>query len=354
MRKSLLSWYHKAKREMPWRNTKDPYRIWISEIMLQQTQVHTVTPFYLRFLECFPTVKDLAGAEPGDVMKAWEGLGYYGRARNMHKAAQYMLLYFDGHVPDSQEALLTLPGIGLYTANAILSIAFGKAVPVLDGNVIRVLARLFHVTENVDRPTTVKSLWEMAQTLLPMKHAGDFNQAVMELGATLCLPRFPLCGSCPVSVHCQAFRLGIQAELPVRTPKKTIPHYDVTAGIIWKNGRFLIALRPPKGLLGGLWEFPGGKKKEGETLEECLKREIREELNIDIHVGNHLVSVNHAYTHFRITLHVFHCAFVEGEVRHLGCDGHHWITSRDLDTYAFPAADRKVIALLKHKEEAYL
>ncbi len=281
---------------MPWRDTRDPYKIWISEIMLQQTQVTTVIDYYHKFIAKFPTVKHLAGAEMGSVMKVWEGLGYYGRARNLHKAAQEVMDRFQGKIPDNEDDLSSLPGIGRYTAGAILSIAFGKPVPVLDGNIIRLLSRIFHITENVDQTETKNALWTLSKMIIPQRNVQDFNQGLMELGAMICGPRNPHCIDCPLSKLCEAHRLSIQQELPVRSPKKKIPHYNVTAGIIWKKDKVLITLRPPKGLLGGLWEFPGGKQKAGESLRDCLKREIREELSIDIKVKELLISVKHTYT----------------------------------------------------------
>ncbi len=343
----LLEWYAVEKRNLPWRRTKDPYRIWVAEIMLQQTQVATALSYYNRFVRRFPSVRSLARASLDDVLKAWEGLGYYGRARNFHRAACMVVSRSGGKVPDTWEAFSSLPGVGRYTAGAVLSIAFGRRVPILDGNIIRLFSRLFRITENTDLNATRDGLWDMAASLLPEKNLRDFNEALMELGATVCQPRSPLCARCPLAGLCEAKRLSLQNELPVRTPRKPVPHFDVTAGVIRKGGRFLITKRPPKGLLGGLWEFPGGKVEKGETLEACLKREIREELKISIRVGRPLVSVRHAYTHFKITLHVFECRFIRGKIRLIGCDDAAWVTAADLGRYAFPGADRKVIEQIK-------
>ena len=319
--------------------------------MLQQTQVSTVTDYYRRFVSAFPNVEALAAADIHQVMKAWEGLGYYSRARNMHRAAGEIMQRFNGKIPDTQEALLSLPGIGRYTAGAILSIAFERPAPVLDGNVIRVLTRIFHITDNVDKRSTQHVLWLLAEKLLPETEIRDFNQAMMELGAVVCKPRNPDCSHCPVASVCDSKKLDIQEALPVRSPRKPVPHYDVTAGLIWKNNRFLITLRPPKGLLGGLWEFPGGKLEAGETLEACLIREIHEELSLTIRIRSPLISVKHAYTHFKITLHMFECETMRGSIRidpDAVCD-FRWITVSELDEYAFPGADRKVIEILKRK-----
>ncbi len=348
--KKLLSWYDKRARPLPWRETRDPYRIWVSEVMLQQTQVKTVELYYGRFVGRFPSVEDLAQAAPDDVMKSWEGLGYYGRARHLHRAAREVVERFNGRVPDTLEALLSLSGIGRYTAGAILSIAFEKPEAVLDGNVIRVLSRMFHVTDDVRKTSTQKMLWSLSEGLLPKRRIRDYNQALMELGALVCRARNPACSDCPVSAICEANRLSLQRELPVKSPRKPIPHHEVTAGIIWRDDRFLITRRPPKGLLGGLWEFPGGKLEQGENLEGCLKREIREELGITIEVGACLISVEHAYTHFRITLHAFECRYKGGRIRLIGIDDYRWILPRELDDFALPAADHKIIARLKNRK----
>jgi len=346
-RRRILSWFRKEKRDLPWRRTSNPYRILVSEIMLQQTQVAAALKYYRKFIRQFPTVQKLAEAPIDDVLKVWEGLGYYGRAHNLHRAAQSIVLRHGGRIPDSLDALSSLPGIGRYSAGAVLSIAFGKRIPVLDGNIIRVLSRVFRITENIDDRDVRNRLWGLAESLLPRKHVREFNESLMELGATVCKPRNPDCPHCPLAKFCEANGHAVQHELPVKTPRRPIPHYDVTAGIIWKQGKFLITKRPPKGLLGGLWEFPGGKREKGETLETCLAREIKEELDIAVRVQDHLVSVDHAYSHFRITLHVFRCEYRKGKIRMHGCDGYRWITARELDRYAFPGADRKVIGRLK-------
>jgi A/G-specific adenine glycosylase len=349
-RKKLLSWYDKQARPLPWRETKDPYRIWVSEVMLQQTQVKTVELYYGRFVDRFPSVEELACAAPDEVMKLWEGLGYYGRARHLHRAAREVVERFDGSIPDTLEDLLSLPGIGRYTAGAILSIAFEKPEAVLDGNVIRVLSRMFHITDDVRKGSTLRRLWSLSEGLLPKRRIRDYNQALMELGALVCRSRNPACPDCPVWAMCEAFRLSLQRELPVKSPRKPVPHHEVTAGIIWRDDRLLITRRPPKGLLGGLWEFPGGKLEPGENLEGCLKREIREELGIAIEVGALLTSVEHAYTHFRITLHAFECRYRGGRIRLIGIDDYRWILPGELDEFALPAADHKIIALLKNRK----
>ncbi|MFO7682545.1 MAG: A/G-specific adenine glycosylase [Chloroflexota bacterium] len=349
----LLTWWDAGHAALPWRSTRDPYAIWVSEIMLQQTQITTVIPYYERWLERFPTVQALAAASLDEVLKLWEGLGYYSRARNMYAAAQTIIDEWHGRFPTTTAQLKTLKGIGRYTAGAIASIAFDEPVPVLDGNVIRVLSRLTDLPDDVTATSTQKHLWQLAADLVSAQRPGDYNQALMELGQTVCLPQNPRCLLCPLAKPCLARQRGTQLERPVKPPRKHTPHYDVAAGIIWQNGqmgpdaKFLIAQRPLSGLLGGLWEFPGGKQEKGETLAEALKREIREELAIDIQVGEFQTRINHAYTHFRITLHAFHAAHLSGEPQHIGVQDHAWVTLSDLDRYAFAVTDRKIIASLE-------
>jgi A/G-specific adenine glycosylase len=349
----LLTWWDAGHADLPWRGTRDPYPIWVSEIMLQQTQITTVIPYYERWLTRFPTVQDLATASLDEVLKLWEGLGYYSRARNMHAAAQTIVEDWNGRFPNTAADLQTLKGIGRYTAGAIASIAFDEPVPVLDGNVIRVLSRLTDLPDDVTTTTAKKHLWQLAGNLVPTERPGDYNQALMELGQTVCLPQNPHCLLCPLSKHCLARQHGTQLERPVKPPRKNTPHYDVVAGIIWQNGsmgtdsKFLIAQRPLDGLLGGLWEFPGGKQEEGETLPEALQREIQEELAMTIEVGDFQTRVKHAYTHFRITLNAFHATHLSGEPQHIGVNNHAWVTLADLDNYAFAVTDQKIIKSLK-------
>jgi A/G-specific adenine glycosylase len=343
----LLAWYARHKRDLPWRrDAPDPYRVWIAETLLQQTQAATVIPYYARFLARFPNVRALASARLDDVLKVWEGAGYYARARNLHRAAQEIVAGFGGEIPGTVEELLTLPGIGRYTAGAIASIAFGRDAPVVDGNVTRVLCRYFNIPGDPKRARTQKELWQRAENLLPRGRAGEFNQAVMELGATLCIPRQPRCAACPLARGCAARRLNIQDQLPAKRTRKKLPHYDIAVGIIWKRGKILIAQRPAEKLLGGLWEFPGGHREKHESLAACVAREVREELGIEIAVGEEMATVEHAYSHFKITLHAFQCRWVRGRPRAVGCAAWKWIAPRDLAQYAFPAANRKVIARL--------
>lgn len=345
----LLAWWDEERADLPWRRRDDAYAIWVAEVMLQQTQVATVIPYYERWMERFSTIESLAAASLDDVLKLWEGLGYYARARRLHAAAQSVVEKEGGRLPESVEQLQELPGIGPYTAGAIASIAFDRPAAVLDGNVIRVLSRLLDLEEDVSERETKKRLWQVAADLVPAERPGDFNQALMELGQQICLPAEPHCHRCPLADLCLARRRGTQLDRPVRPPRKDTPHYDVAAGVIWRDdGRFLIAQRPVDGLLGGLWEFPGGKREpDDESLAHTLKREIREELALEIAVGPPLTQIKHAYTHFRITLQVLHARHLSGRAQHLGVADHAWVTLDDLDDYAFAVTDRKIIRCLR-------
>lgn len=339
----LLNWYGKCARELPWRGTNDPYKVWISEIMLQQTRVDTVIPYFNHWMNRFPTITDLAQASLQDVLNAWEGLGYYSRARNLHKAAQIIEADFGGILPDDIHNLKKLPGIGKYTAGAIASISFGKAEPALDGNIRRVLARIFGINEPVRSPAGERRLWELAATYLPADKAGDYNQALMDLGALICTPRNPQCSVCPVKHLCQAYSLGIQDKLPVMPIKPAIPHHTVTAAVIKRGEQILIAQRPTHGLLGGLWEFPGGKVQADEDLVACLQREIREELSAEISVEESIGVYRHAYTHFRVTLHAFFCSLAEDkEPRAIEVKDLRWVGVHKLSDYPMGKIDRQI------------
>ncbi|MEW5940412.1 MAG: A/G-specific adenine glycosylase, partial [Chloroflexota bacterium] len=255
----LLRWYRRHGRALPWRGHPDPYAVWVSEIMLQQTRVETVVPYFEKWMARFPSVKALAEADEQDVLNHWEGLGYYSRARNLLLAAKRIMAVYEGNLPRTVKGLLSLPGVGRYTAGAIASIAFGLDESVLDGNLQRVYARLFNVEIPADSTDGEKLLWDLASKNLPKGKAGDFNQAMMDLGATICLPRNPRCLLCPLVGECRAQKLGVQEERPVWRPKAEIPCVVHASAVIVQRGRALLAKRPPKGLLGGMWEFPNGR-----------------------------------------------------------------------------------------------
>ena len=338
----LFDWYQSHARCLPWRNNPDPYSIWVSEVMLQQTRVDTVIPYYERWMKRFPTLASLACASQQDVLSEWEGLGYYSRARNLHLAAQIVINELGGDIPQEVDQLRRLPGIGRYTGGAIASIAFEKDEPVLDGNIRRVLARIFDVREPARSAAGEKRLWQLAETNLIPGQAGKFNQALMELGALICTPRQPHCDECPLNTACKAFSLGVQGERPVILSKPPLPHHIVTAAIIQKDQRVLIARRPTEGLLGGMWEFPGGKVEYGEDLETGLKREICEELGSEIKVGLPFGVYQHAYTHFRVTLHAFLCEVSGIQPRKLFHTQLAWIDTTSLQDYPMGKVDRQI------------
>ncbi|WAL58314.1 A/G-specific adenine glycosylase [Thermocoleostomius sinensis] len=346
LRCSLLDWYTISGRDLPWRHTRDPYAIWISEIMLQQTQVKTVIPYYDRWLRQFPTIEALAAADQQQVLKAWQGLGYYARARHLHQAAQLIVQTHGGQFPDTLEAVLKLPGIGRTTAGGILSAAYNQPVPILDGNVKRVLSRVMALP--VPPSKAMKHLWQASSELLDRQHPRDFNQALMDLGATLCTPSNPACLLCPWRTACRAFDLNMQNDLPVSERRAPLPHKQIGVAVIWnQQGQILIDRRRPDGLLGGLWEFPGGKIEPNETVEACIRREIQEELGIEVEVGDRLITIDHTYSHFHVTLNVHHCRHVQGEPQPIECAEVRWVTVDELDQFPFPKANVQIITALQ-------
>ncbi len=361
--RDLLRWYRSFGRDLPWRNDANPYAVWLSEVMLQQTQVATVIPYYRRFLSIFPTMTALAAAPLSEVLRVWEGLGYYARARNLHRAAQEMVARFGGQVPSTFDDLHALPGIGRSTAGAILTIAFGQRHPILDGNVRRVLCRYFCVAENPRDREVQSRLWQYAEELLPQKEADLYTHALMDLGATLCLPKSPQCPRCPVRAGCLGYQRGIQSDLPKRGATQTLPHRDYAAGAIVCGDRVLIRRRPEQGLLGGLWELPGGRV---DTPQPGFSVQLRAMLRPYLRgrIGNFRAwfSLEQTFTHFKMTLHLF-----IGRVANLpdrsdksdGADGaegadrahridseYRWAPLSGLSAYPFSSAHRKVITRL--------
>lgn len=341
---ALHAWYVRVARDLPWRRTRDPYAIWISEVMLQQTRVEAVRPYYARWMATFPTVAALAEAPEADVLRVWEGLGYYSRARNLHRAAQAVVAQYRGHIPSDPVLFRALPGVGAYTSAAVGSIAFGHDLAVVDGNVRRVLARLAAIPDDVRRPAVDRRLATLATALLPAGTAALHNQAMMELGALVCTPRTPDCAACPVASACVARREGAPERYPVRPPKREVPHRDVAIAVVRnERGQLLLDQRPYDGMLAGLWEFPGGKLEAGETAVEALVRELREEFGMEVEVGAPLAPVDHAYSHLRVTLHPFECRYVAMEPAAGEGRPWTWVLPAALGDYAMPRANRRIV-----------
>lgn len=345
--RKLLNWYAKNHRDLPWRRTTDPYCILVSEIMLQQTQVDRVKEYYLRWIEEFPDISSLASAEEEKVLTLWEGLGYYSRARNLHKTA--MQLDSTGEtVPDSIEALTSLPGIGPYTAAAVLSIAFNKDEPLVDANVERVFSRFFNVEHPVKSRAAQNIFWKKAQQLLPSGQAGEYNQALMELGALICLKKNPLCDSCPVQEGCKAYKLEIIDQRPIPAPRKKTIQINMACGVLKKKGLFFIQKRQQDDVWAGLWEFPGGRLKEDESPEKAVVREFLEETELAVHNVRPITTVRHSYMNYRVTLHGFYCdQYKEDQQPTLhAAQACRWVSREELEEFAFPAGHRKLINLL--------
>jgi A/G-specific adenine glycosylase len=346
----LLPWFAANKRSMPWRSNRTPYRVWISELMLQQTRVDQATPYFHRFMKRFPSLKSLAEASQEDVLKMWEGLGYYSRARNLHKAARIISTEWKGRFPRTPEEIQSLPGIGSYTTAAIGSLAFNLDLAVLDGNVIRVLSRLFAYTTDSRSVTAKKELQQLADDLLVKGKAGDFNEAMMELGATVCLPRKPKCDECPMTTVCLGHQSGRPTDYPVKAPKKKVPHIIVGAAVVINSkGRILVAQRHAEDMLGGLWEFPGGKQESGETIQQCIARELKEELGIAVEVGEFLTTVKHAYSHFTMEMHTYFARIKSGRPRPIDCQDFQWLETADLRKLPYSKADLNIISALEKR-----
>ena len=345
---NLLEWFQVKHRKLPWRERYLPYEVWISEIMLQQTQVKTMLPYYTRWMARFPHLAVLAQSMEEELLKYWEGLGYYARVRNIHKAAKILVQEFDSVFPMSYDGLRGLPGIGRYTAGAIMSIAFNADYPVVDGNVARVLARLLDLRTPLRDRVTQKVLWDVAGLLLPKGQARSFNQALMDFGALICTPKHPACPQCPLQALCLGHERGVVSRRPVMSRAKASEAVQVAVGILFDAGRVFIQKRPPDGLMPHLWEFPGGKLHPGESPEAALVREFQEELEVGVGALQKVAMIRHNYTTFRVTLHAFTCRLEDAGRQPLvrsAVEGR-WVTFAELDHYAFPAANRKLIQLI--------
>lgn len=347
---ALLNWYDQHKRDLPWRNTDDPYAVWISEVMLQQTQVNTVIPYYNRFLSRFPDPATLASADLQEVLKLWEGLGYYSRARNLHKAAAMIVETFDGRLPDHMDQMLDLPGVGDYIASAVLSIAYGKIHAVVDGNVKRVLARVLQIEDPVNKPSSHKVYKAHASRLISPDRPADYNQAIMEIGALTCRPKNPICSDCPLSKWCASFLEGTVSRFPKRVEKPKTPRHSMVIGVVMKEDKLLLVKRPEGGLLGGMWEFPGARIQKKRPQESDCAQMLLEETGLSVCRPVYLTRINHAYTHFKITADVFLCEYGSGTVRLKSHADVKWVSMDMLNPYPIHKANQKFLPAL----EAYL
>lgn len=341
----LLVWYGLRARDLPWRRSRDPYAIWVSEIMLQQTQVATVIPYFERWMATFETVEALAEAPEDLVLKRWEGLGYYSRARHLQAAARLLVEHHAGRVPQTWDAVRRMPGVGDYTAGAVLSIAFGQPVPAVDGNVLRVVSRLALLREDVARPATKKAIasW-VAEVLTGVSDPGAFNQALMELGATVCVPARPRCDVCPIANHCRAFAAGVADELPVKTGGKPPKALVLGAALIERDGKWLLVKRPAPGIWGGLWAFPaaelpGEDPARPEAAGPALAGALAAEGLAGV-PGPLIAQIRHTLTHRQLTIPVFKLDNAEGLPRGLETA---WVAPDDLDQYALPVPFQKLV-----------
>jgi len=375
LRQPLLRWWQEHGRHtIPWKlrpngslpaadEPLDPYPIWIAEVMLQQTQLQVVLPYWQRWMAAFPTLECLAQAEEHDVLLLWQGLGYYSRARRLLAAARQLQLQIEGQVPrprrsadlatwpQALESWLALPGIGRSTAGSILSSAFNRPFAILDGNVKRVLARLIAC----ERPPAreLKRFWALSEALLDPERPRDFNQALMDLGASVCTPRNPRCEQCPWQPHCAAYAAGTPDAYPVTDTPRELPFQVIGVGVVLNSaGQVLVDQRLNEGLLGGLWEFPGGKQEPGEAIEATIRRELKEELAIEVEVGEELISLEHAYSHKKLRFVVHLCRWLAGEPQPLASQQVRWVEPAALDAFPFPAANTRIIAALQQRLQA--
>ncbi len=352
LQRSLLSWFSKNQRELPWRKNYTPYEIWISEIMLQQTQMDRAALFFTRWMKTFPDIPSIAAASEQRVLKCWEGLGYYSRARNIQKSAVILQDTFHGTIPCRRKELLSLPGIGPYTAGAIASIAFNRDVPVVDANIERVFARLMNIDLVPGSPEAKKLFWKKAEELLPRGEARNFNQALMELGALICRPRQPQCADCPLSKNCLALQYDLIAERPVPKKSTKIIPIEMATGVLVHRERIYIQQRLKDDVWGSLWEFPGGRIKQDETAAQAVIREYAEETEFTVQIQSEITTTIHHYTRYKVSLHCFFVRLAQNgsdPVLH-AAQQFCWIPIEQIDQFAFPAGHRKLIEFMKKHE----
>jgi len=355
IQQNLLDWFAENARDMPWRMTYSPYHVWISEIMLQQTQMDRVIDYFGRWIKQFPDIASISRSKEGKILKLWEGLGYYTRAKNIIRTADILNEQHNGELPKDFKILLQLPGIGKYTAGAIMSIAFNKEHAIVDANIERVFARLFNLAKPVKDPQTQIFIWEKAEELLPHGHAREFNQALMELGALVCIPKNPRCRVCPVRNFCLSLKKNVVDKRPVSSKPSQTVFIEMVTGILTHKDKIFIQKRKPKGVWPNLWEFPGGRLEPGETPEMALVREYAEETQLQIGKLERITTVKHSYTIYRVTLHCYFCSLTDGRfepVLHTAQE-YRLVNPADLSNYAFPAGHRKLIAHLKKQHHPF-
>ncbi len=340
--KKLLHWYASRRRELPWRERPEPYAVWVAEIMAQQTRLESMLPYYKRWMRRFPNIKSLAKSDDQDVLNLWEGLGYYGRARNLRRAAQVVMKEYSGRLPADLKALRWLPGIGPYTAGAVASLAFGLDTPAVDGNAMRILARVFDVELPADSSAGKKRFWELATEHLPLGRAAEYNQALMDLGAQICTPRTPKCGVCPLAADCRAKALGIQAQRPVKTAAKVSLLREFAAAVIRQRGEVLLVQRPASGLLGGMWEFPNTLLSSPRRAKDGLRRSLRNEFDFDFIIEKRLGIYEHAYSHFRARLQVFDCPLNGKRPKAIPHHPQRWLKPSALSELPMGKLDRQI------------
>ena len=347
-RKRLLAWYAKHKRDLPWRRSKNPYRVWLSEVMLQQTQVETVKPYFQRFLKAFPTVKHLAQADEQEVLRLWEGLGYYRRARQLHAAAQQVVDQFGARFPDDLQALQSLPGIGRYTAGAIASIAFDRRAPILEANTIRLFSRLLAYREAPTKAAGQRLLWQAAEEVLPRKQIAPFNQALMELGSLVCSPTNPRCDQCPVATLCITNELGLQESIPKSAKKVKFTDVSEVAVVVRKNEKVLLRRYAEGQRWAGLWDFPRFEiESEGPLfVRDELISKVQKQTGIAIRPGGLLKTIKHGVTRYRITLDCYEATFDSGRVTSTKEEPIRWVTTPELIDLPLSTTGRKIAKLV--------
>lgn len=342
----LLTWYGRHARKLPWRRSRDPYRIWISEVMLQQTTVKAVIPHYQRWMKRYPSLRAFARAEAQEVLRQWQGLGYYQRARNAHQAAKIFCEEFRGRIPADPERLARIPGFGPYTVGAVSSMAFQIPLPVVDANVRRVMMRILGIKDKAG-PEVDRLLQTFLTKAIPKKRPGDYNQALMELGALVCRSQNPLCLQCPLRKACLAFNRGEQEIIPGQRARP-ISAINAVVAVIKRSGKYFIQKRGPKGLLADLWEFPGGKIEAGETARAALSRELREELGVDMRQARQGFKVTHYYTRFKVTLSVWFCETVPDPRKD---QTHRWVSRGALKEFPMPSGSAKIVERLVAEDQ---